>query len=411
MIRLILIFILTISLLNAKDNITKKIDNTNAKISSFSKNYTKINKKMAKNAKAIIRQKKEYAKQNEYLAALKQELKDKEKSYKSDTEQLKVLNGQQGTLKKEQTKIEEELVFVIAQSVSLSVIVEDENIVNDESLIEFEVLNNMLIESKKKAKELNEKFFTNAQDIDGLKKHTLVLEKAIASIDKKRKDLLKTQKSNKKALKTLTLAKSSYKKKVKKILNEQDTLKKTLSELNIIKIDKAKKAKEEKARRLAMENDEKQRVQVSQSDLPKVKKVGSSYQAVKTKKYSGKKTIAPLDSYTITKKYGTYTDPIYGIKIFNESISLKPKKSNAKVKTVFNGKVIYADKTAVLDNIVIVEHSNGLHTIYANLSQISPNIKKGSKIKKGYTIGRVSEELIFEVTQKSFHINPIRLFK
>jgi murein DD-endopeptidase MepM/ murein hydrolase activator NlpD len=147
------------------------------------------------------------------------------------------------------------------------------------------------------------------------------------------------------------------------------------------------------------------------TNLPKVKKHGSSYQAIKTKKYKGPKTIAPLDSYTISKKYGTYTDPIYGIKIFNESISLKPKKPNAKVKTVFNGKVIYADKTAVLNNIVIVEHKNGLHTIYANLSQISPNIKKGKKIKKGYTIGRVGEELVFEVTQKSYHINPIRLFK
>jgi len=81
------------------------------------------------------------------------------------------------------------------------------------------------------------------------------------------------------------------------------------------------------------------------------------------------------------------------------------------VKTVFNGKVVYADKTAVLDNMVIIEHRGGLHTIYANLSQISPNIKKGKKIKKGYTIGRVSDELIFEVTQKSFHINPIKLFR
>jgi len=101
----------------------------------------------------------------------------------------------------------------------------------------------------------------------------------------------------------------------------------------------------------------------------------------------------------------------YGIKIFNESISLKPKEANAKVKTVFNGKVIYADKTAVLDNIVVIENSDGIHTIYANLSQISPNITNGKKIKKGYTIGRVNDELIFEVTQKSYHINPIRLFQ
>jgi len=411
MIRLILILIFTISFVDAKENVNKRISKTNSKISSFSKNYTKVNAEMAKNAKAILKQKKELTKQNKYLGKLKNELKDKESSYKTDKEQLKLLDVAQVDLHKEQEKIEEELVFVIAQSVSLSVIVEDENIVNDDSLIEFEVLNSMLSSAKAKAKKLNKKFFENSQDIAALKKHTNSLELAISKIDKKRKDLVKTQKLNKKALSTLKVAKSSYKKKVKKILNEQDLLKKTLAELNIIKIDQAKKAREEKARKIALAEEKRAQQTLSQKDLPKVKKLGSSYQAVKTKKYKGKKTISPLDSYTITKKYGTYTDPIYGIKIFNESISLKPKKPNAKVKTVFNGKVIYADKTAVLDNIVIVEHKNGLHTIYANLTQISPNIKKGSKIKKGYTIGRVSEELIFEVTQKSYHINPIRLFK
>jgi len=184
-------------------------------------------------------------------------------------------------------------------------------------------------------------------------------------------------------------------------------LKKTLAKLNIIKVDEIKKAKEAKERKRAFES----KKIVTQTNLPEVKKHGSSYQRVQTKKYIGRKTISPFKPYTITKRYGTYTDPIYGIKVFNESISLKPTKKGTKVKTVFNGKVIYADKTAVLDNIVIIEHKNGLHTIYANLSKISPNIKKGKKIRKGYTIGRVNDELIFEVTQKSFHINPIRLFQ
>ena len=289
----------------------------------------------------------------------------------------------------------------------LSVILEEDYAVNAESLIEFEVLNNMLSTSKERAKKLNKKFYSNSKNIDVLKNHTDTLEIAITNIDKKRKKLLQTKKANKKALKKLELAKSSYKKELKKLINKQNALKKTLAQLNIIKIDKAKKAKEDKERKEAFGR----KSMVSNENLPKVKKHGSSYQAIKTKKYRGTKTIAPLDSYTMTKKYGTYTDPIYGIKIFNESISLKPKKANAKVKTVFNGKVIYADKTAVLNNIVIVEHKDGLHTIYANLSQISPNIKKGKKIKKGYTIGRVSDELIFEVTQKSYHINPIRLFR
>lgn len=407
MIRLLLIVIFLVNFLVAKEDINKKISRTNTELNSFSKNYTKINKKMAKNAKAILKQKKELAQQEKYLMELKAELQEKEKAYEEDSASLKLLKSSQTKLDSEQEKIEEDLVFVIAQSVSLSVMLEDDIVVNSESLIEFEVLNHMLKNSKEKAEKLNKKFYTNAQNIEQLSKEVKALELAIHSIDKKRKDLIRAQKKNEKALHTLTLAKASYKKQVKNILKKQDTLKKTLSELNIIKIDAAKKAKEEKERKIALERKD----VIDDTNIPHVKKHGSSYQAVKTKKYRGKKTIAPLDSYTITKKYGTYTDPIYGIKIFNESISLKPKQSNAKVKTVFNGKVIYADKTAVLNNIVIVEHSNGLHTIYANLSQIAPNIKKGSKIKKGFTIGRVANELIFEVTQKSYHINPIRLFK
>jgi len=413
MIKLLTLFYLFICVSIAQGDINNKIKSTNKKITTFSKSYTSLNKKMAKNAKAILSQRLKIQKQQKYLKELEAQLSDKEQSYKENKIQLVDLVQHNENLKNKQNKIEEELIFVIAQSVTLSVILEDNYSVDETSLIELEVLKKMLESSKEKAALLNEKYYTNAKDIKTLGKQAKYLKQSIDNIDVKRKKLSSTQKSNKKSLKNLQVNKSSYKRKVKKMLSKQDELKKTLSRLNIIKIDKIKKAKIEKDRRIAFTNKKEfQKLKALKNEkLPKVKKHGSSYQAIKTKRYKGVKTIAPLDSYTITKKYGTYTDPIYGIKIFNESISLKPKKSNAKVKTVFNGKVIYADKTAVLNNIVIVEHRNGLHTIYANLSQISPNIKKGKKIKKGYSIGRVNNELIFEVTQKSYHINPIRLFK
>ncbi|WP_415396303.1 murein hydrolase activator EnvC family protein [Sulfurimonas sp. CS5] len=407
MIRLFLILILVSAILFAKTSVDANIKKTSNKLSSFSKNYSNINKKMAKTAKAILKQKKEILIQQKYLDLLKKELGEKESSYSENTTQLKDLKKVQSNLKSIQEKLEEELVFTIAQSVSLSIILEEEIAASQESLMEFEVLKVMLENSKKKVKELNSKFYSNSKNIDILNTHANFLEVEIANIDTKRKNLLSTQKKNKKALKKLTIAENSYKKELKKLLKKQDLLKKTLAKLNIIKIDEINKAKEQEERRKAFDS---KRI-VSDRNLPKVKKHGSSYQKVKTKNYVGDKTIAPFSPYTITKRYGTYTDPIYGIKVFNESISLKPKEKNTKVKTVFNGKVIYADKTAVLDNIVIVQHLNGLHTIYANLTQISPNIKKGVKIKKGYTIGRVSDELIFEVTQKSYHINPERLFK
>ncbi|MEA2072058.1 MAG: M23 family metallopeptidase [Campylobacterota bacterium] len=403
---IVLLLTLTTLLFGAV-NTDKEISKTSSKISSNSKNYSKINKKMAKTAKEILKQKHSLNKQKKYLKKLKSELAVKELSYKENISQLKLMKKSQTDLKKKQGKIEDKLTLVIAKSVSLSLILDEDFSKNEDSLIEMEILKVMLEKEKEKAKTLSGQFFLNAKDIDILNQHASSLEVAIANIDQKRKKVLKTQAANKKALTKLTKSKKSYKKELKKLLSRQNSLKNTLAKLNIVKVDQIKKAKIEAERKKAFQ---KKKI-VLDKNLPKVKKHGSSYQAVKTRKYRGKKTIAPLDSYTITKKYGTYTDPIYGIKIFNESISLKPKQANAKVKTVFNGKVVYADKTAVLNNVVIVEHTSGLHTIYANLSQISPNIKKGKKIKRGYTIGRVRDELVFEVTQKSDHINPIRLFK
>jgi len=395
------------SLLFAKGDIDTKIKQTSSKLHSYSKNYSSLNKKMSQTAKAIIKQKKELIKQDKYLKKLREELASKENIYKANTKELELLKKKQTTLKERQNKTEEELISMIAKSVSLSVVINEEYPTTEETLIELAVLKSMLNEAKAKAKKLSSTFFENAKVIDDLNKKTAYLEHAIASIDAKRKELLKKQLENKKALKKLQLAKASYKKELKKLLERQNALKRTLSQLNLIKIDEIKKAKEERERKEAFKR---QKIVLNEK-LPKVKQHGSSYQSVKTIKYRGPKTIAPLRYYTITKKYGTYTDPIYGIKIFNESISLKPKSPNAKVKTVFNGKVIYADKTAVLNNIVIVEHKHGLHTIYANLSQIAPGIKKGKKVRKGAVIGRVKDELVFEVTQKSAHINPIRLFR
>ncbi|MBL0707428.1 MAG: peptidoglycan DD-metalloendopeptidase family protein [Sulfurimonas sp.] len=407
MIRLLSILTITSLILFAKTSVDANIKKTNNKLNSFSKNYSIVNKKMSKTARAILKQKRSILQQEKYLNALKKELKEKESGYSANKTKLKSMKEVRSNLKSSQEKLEEELLFTIAQSVSLSIILEEDTQVSEKSLIEFEVLKAMLKSSKKKVKELNTMFYNNSKNIDSLNTHASSLEVSIANIDSKRKKLLSTQKKNKKALRKLKLAESSYKKELKNLLSRQDLLKKTLAKLNIIKVDEIKKAKEEKRRKKAFAS----KKSISNKNLPKVKKHGSSYQKVKTKKYHGKKTISPFYPYKVTKRYGTYTDPIYGIKVFNESISLKPNKKNTKVKTVFNGKVIYADKTSVLKNIVIIEHSNGLHTIYANLSQISPKIKKGKKVKKGYTIGRVSEELIFEVTQKSFHINPVKLFK
>ncbi len=406
MIRTLFAFFFSFSVLYA-GSVEHKIKQTSKKLSTFSKDYKRLNRKMAKTAEAILRQKRTIQKQEKQIAELEKELKEKSSSYEMNKKLLQTLQQQSSTEAKRADKLQQELAFAIAKSVSLSVLLDADYGKDIDSIIELEVLKAKLKGYKEKIRSLNSHYMKTLSSISALSSKTKRLKQAIDEIDRKRKKLLAIQKKNKADLKKLKLAKASYKRALKRLLKKQDELKRMLSRLHIIKIDEAKRKREKEARKRAFAAASR----VKTTNLPKVKRYGKSYASVKTKRYRGPKTIAPLDAYVITKKYGTYKDPIYGIKVFNDSISMKPKRKNAKVKNIFNGKVIYADKTAMLKNVVIVEHKNGLHTIYANLSQIAPYVKKGKRIKKGYVIGRVNDELIFEATQKSLHINPIRLFK
>ena len=143
-----------------------------------------------------------------------------------------------------------------------------------------------------------------------------------------------------------------------------------------------------------------------------VRKIGSSAKGIKISKYYGKKTISPLKSYKITKKFGKYYDKVYKMELFNESVTLKAKKKNSKVFSVFKGKIVYAKRNSgLLENVVIVKHSGSLHTIYSHLDKISPTLKVGKWIPKGYVVGRVNDKLLFQATKDSKYIDPAKLFK
>lgn len=401
---LLLVSLLVTGPLFAKSDIDQQIKQTTKQISSFDKEYSSLHKKMAQVAKKILRQKKTILKQQKAIQNLMNELSRKEAGYEANKSELEGLQKQQEALHAKQEKIEKELIDSIARTVSLSLLIDDERTVSADSLITEEILKELNIQTQNKITSLQQDFDQNAEHIKNLEQRTRSLERSIADIDDKRKELLTSQKANKRALKKLTRNKASYKHSLKKLMQQKNQLKETLANLNIIKEDKAQKAKREKR-----EKEKKRRI--ASKNLPSIKNVGSSYQSVRTKRYRGKKTIAPLDAYTLVKKYGPYTDPIYNIKIYNESVSLRPRQNDAKVKTVLNGKVILAQNTPLLDNVVIIEHSNGIHTIYAHLDKIAPTVKKGKRVRKGAVIGRVNSELMFEVTQNNYHIDPMQLIR
>ncbi len=284
-------------------------------------------------------------------------------------------------------------------------------------------------------------------------------QKKIKYIVKKREDFRAKKIAKKRLLKKLSVDEEKYNSKLMKIEDKHNSLRTTLATLNIlqkkevedahklaavrkaamrlekerkkrirkekalayakakrakraIKSAKTKEAKE--AARLAAKEAEKE-VKLVQSrayrESEKVRKINSSYQKSKVYAYKGRKTISPISGARLIKKFGTYIDPIYKIKIFNESITLKAPSANAKVKNVLNGKVVFAGPSSMLGKVVVIAHSSKIHTVYAGLSKIAPNIKTGRKIKKGYVIGKVSSKLMFQATKNSKHIDPLNLIR
>jgi septal ring factor EnvC (AmiA/AmiB activator) len=280
-------------------------------------------------------------------------------------------------------------------------------------------------------------------------------KKEIVSLVKERDSYAQKKKKQEKLLKKLALDEEKYNVKLEKIEDKQNSLRSTLAKLNILhtqevevarkraaarkeamrlekirqrKIRKAKALARAKARRAkialrkAKTKAERKRARLAAKEAEvekkkvykisaKVRQINSSYTKSKTYKYRGGKTISPISGAKLIKKFGTYIDPIYKIKIFNESITLKAPRANTKVKNVLNGKVVFSGKSSMLGKVVVVAHSGKMHTVYAGLSKIAPTIHVGSKIKKGYVVGKVVEKLIFQATKNSKHINPLKLIK
>lgn len=405
------------SLFANASTVDKKIRNTTSAINSTKNEYSSIYSKMEQNAKEILDQTLTIQKQQARLQELEQALGLKATIYKTNINELNGLSRTQVQLKKDQEETEQKLIFNIARMASLTMLIDKQGDANLDSIMSEEIIKVLAKQTKSDIKELNTKFFETSEQMSTLQQRSVQIKGEISSIDQKRKELKVAKEDNEKELAKLKINKQNYKVALEKILQQQDSLKQTLASLNIVKIDEKRRAEERERQKQAMSNPP-QTQNTPQDKLgkglntaaDKVKKVGSSYQSLETVRYTGEKTIAPLEGYRVTKKYGNYTDPIYNIKIFNESVSLAPNQKGEKVRNVFNGKVIFAKNTPLLDNVVIVEHENGLHTIYANLSQIAPSIQKGSKIVKGSVIGRVNDELVFEVTQRDSHIDPLELF-
>ena len=380
--------------------IDERIQSTTSKLNEAKQTYTSLNSKLEETANKIMQQKQVVGLQQQKINTLVTELNSKETVYQSNKQNLNGLETQQNQLIKHQNDIEQKLVFAIARNTSISLLINDDRAKEANAIITEEALKLHLKQINQEIRELNFVYGENATKISALSTQTKVLKQSIAVIDQQKQHVLATKQQNEKAITILEKEKQAYKQSLGRILNQQKSLQETLSSLNIIKREAMKPPKKALPSLAGIK------------PLPEgAREAISAYQPSKTAAYTGERTSAPLDGYTVTKRFGPYTDPVYGIKIYNESISLRPSESDAKVKAIFNGKVIFAKATAMLDNVVIIEHDNGLHTIYAHMDKIAPTISVGQRLKQGAIIGRVTRELMFQVTQRNAHIDPLQVIR
>ncbi|OUR70621.1 peptidase M23 [Arcobacter sp. 31_11_sub10_T18] len=436
---LLAITFLSTLLFSSSSSIEKKIL-SNKKILKKNKSQKELaNLRIRLLANQIKKQSNELAKLDKNIKIVNKDINNHKEILSQSRQILSNLSKTSDQLLKERKQNEEEIVSTIIDEFSSSIALNLASEKSLEEMIDSEVYRVLAINSKEEIIRIDSNYSMINLNKRNNEKAIEKTKKYIKTREKKKRTLNSLKKKQTKTIKSLEGKHSAYQKELKKAISKQQNLAKLLGRLNILKkeqLSKEKRARaKEKKRLLALKRQAEKRAQsklkskkrkssTKTASKPKtatqrytknvdidVRVLGSSTKGVKISKYRGKKTIAPLKSYKIIKKFGKYYDPVYKIKLFNESVVLKTNKSKAKVFSVLNGKVVYAKKNSgMLENVVIIQHKGGLHTIYSHLDRISPTLKVGKWIKKGYVVGRVDNTLTFQATKNSAHINPKDLF-
>lgn len=434
---------------------TSKIKNSKKTLSATSSEKKKASRRLDKIAKDITSAEKDIVYLEKKIDALERSQTQTEKKHEKLKEELLIFEKDFDETSKSLDEKRKQFISLLSEQFSIVFAMQQAHEPTQESIILYEVYQAYKKQNSKSIASLRSDIITLKKRKKSKLKLRNKTKKEIARIIKKRDSFTQKKAAKEKLLKKLSVDEEKYNTKLEKIVDKQNSLRSTLAQLNILhskeveearkiaavkkeamrlekkrqrKIRKAKalarakarkakealrKAKTEEERaeaRIAAKAAEVEKKKVYKTS-EKVRQINSSYTKSKTYKYRGSKTISPLVGARVIKKFGTYIDPIYKIKIFNESITLKARTPNEKVKNILNGKVVFAGKSSMLGKVVVVSHSKKIHTVYAGLSKIAPTIRVGSKIKKGYVLGKVSEKLIFQATKDSKHINPLKLIK
>lgn len=119
----------------------------------------------------------------------------------------------------------------------------------------------------------------------------------------------------------------------------------------------------------------------------------------------------PLASFTrISDEYGMRTDPFLGVQKFHNGVDFAAPKGTA-IYAAYDGKVVAATYSASMGNYVMIDHGDGLYTIYMHASAL--HVKKDDVVARGDTIASVGStgrstgnHLHFSVRLNGEYVSP-----
>lgn len=135
--------------------------------------------------------------------------------------------------------------------------------------------------------------------------------------------------------------------------------------------------------------------------------------AKKSTKYVGGEYLWPVPGYsTISSPFGNRIHPIYKVKKFHSGIDI-PAAKGTKIVAANSGTIVKRAYNSGYGNYIVIDHGGGQATLYAHQSKFAANLKEGSTVKRGDTIGYVGttgvstgNHLHFEIIINGEQINP-----
>ncbi|MBR4832019.1 MAG: peptidoglycan DD-metalloendopeptidase family protein [Butyrivibrio sp.] len=147
------------------------------------------------------------------------------------------------------------------------------------------------------------------------------------------------------------------------------------------------------------------------------REVAADKQALYSKyKYDGGMFTFPCPNYTrVSDNYGVRMHPTLGVEKMHNGVDLAAP-AGSPILAAYNGTVVANDYNATMGNYVMINHGNGLYTVYMHCSSIS--VSKGQDVTAGTKIATVGStgrstgpHLHFGVRLNGAYVSPWNYLK